>query len=184
MDNFFEYLIAVIFIISFLSEIFKKKKGGTKVPPKTSNNNSTDDSVLLSDPLEELLKAKRQKIKNRQQAEQQTYTQTNVKLDDYIYNPEKEFNDNQYANYEKSKTKESLIQHYEKAIKVEKLIAVNNDKMNENSGYSEKEILDYQNKINETKKELLNPSNLKEFFIVSEILAKPISLRKKCQRIL
>lgn len=183
MDNFFEYLVAIIFIISFLSEIFKKKKGGTKVPPQNSSENSSDDSVVISDPLEEMLRAKKQKAKSRQQNQQQNYSKPNYKLDDFVYNPEKEFKENQYISYENSKPKESLIQQYEKAKKSEKTVAASS-KNNQNTGFTEQELLEYQNKINETKKELLNPSNLKEFFIVSEILAKPISLRKKCQRIL
>lgn len=183
MDNFFEYLVAIIFIISFLSEIFKKKKGGTKVPPETSSQNSSDERVVISDPLEEMLQAKKQKAKSRQQNEQQNYSKQNYKLDDFIYNPEKEFKENQYISYENSKPKESLIQQYEKAKKVDKPNSAS-AKINQNTGYTEQELLDYTNKINETKSELLNHSNLKEFFIVSEILAKPISLRKKCQRIL
>ena len=40
MDNLVEYLVAIIFIISFLSEMFKKKKkGGTTVPSSNPPKN-------------------------------------------------------------------------------------------------------------------------------------------------
>ncbi|HPN38737.1 MAG TPA: hypothetical protein PL041_10055 [Melioribacteraceae bacterium] len=171
MDNIIEYLVAIIFIVSFLSELFGKKK--KKNEDKSSTTFEDDKPVIIS---------------------------TEKKYDPFEFNlpdfndletkskKQKKFNKN-YQNYEDSfkkdeeliKKKKSLIDEYEKSYVSESSIkqVVKSQKAN----YSSDELKNFSANINNTKNSLFNPVSIRDYIIASEILGKPISLKNRCRKI-
>ncbi len=170
MDNIVEYLVAIIFIISFLSEIFgKKKKKGEK---KTTTSYEDDKPIIISHDREELPfeiklpdifdieKAKKKKSNKEYQAFEDSF-----KKDEEII-----------------KKKRSLIDEYENSFRTEKPVRQPIKKDSKN--YSSAEIQAFTKNINNTKEKFFNNESIRDFIIASEILNKPIALRNKCRRIL
>ncbi len=177
MDNIIEYLVAIIFIISFLSEIFKKKKGGTTVPPSNSKKSQDQDTYSIPDRLDDAFRIKVQKGKPVQK-----------KMDSYVsatigktnpYQTQYSYDTSISAKDAIITSEDSLIQRYEKRKNSESTIP---SFVNQNTAYSTEQMQDFKDNINDIKKELFNYSSLRDFVVVSEVLGKPLALRKKCQR--
>jgi len=171
MDNIVEYLVAIIFIISFLSEIFGKKK-----KQKDTNFPSKDEEKPVI-----ILK-------------EQNTNPFEIKIPDFetydVFDKNKPKLQKNYQNFEEGfkkdeelvKKKRSLIEEYERSYRVEKPVKQSVKK--NITAYSDSEIKAFTENINQTKNKLFNHTSIKDYIIATEILGKPVALRNKCRRIL
>jgi hypothetical protein len=170
MDNIIEYLVAIIFIISFLSELFGKKKNkGGEIPPTIDKD---EDTVIIKDrkkdfPFEFNIpdplgteKPKKKRTKKNYQSFEESYKKTEELI----------------------KKKKSLIEEYENSFRTSKTIKQNSQKSH--SMYTADEIEAFTKNMNNTKLNLFNHQSIRDFIIASEILNKPVALRNRCRKIL
>ncbi|MEG8945494.1 hypothetical protein [Rosettibacter firmus] len=187
MDNIIELIITFFVIYSILNMIIagkKQQKRRTNIPdekeyqdfPSTSNTKRSSSKYDTSISIEDLFGLKLPEPEDQ-------YSQN--KNEEYIslesttsWNPEKEFE-------EKIKQKEALekrtieknipVIDYDKTPSYE-IAPVKRVEIQNIKAYEQERFIN--NRLNEIKIKLKNPTTLKELFIVSEILNKPISLRK------
>ena len=192
MDNIFEYLIYGFIIISFISSFFKKKKPLPKVPPDQITHQRTDitENKIIDIPPSQVRKADEydilKEIEGFFNVGQQKQSESKVHTDEEIYEgvknrekfipvPEKSFhtttssehtfyNSSDIKRIEQKKKKElSSIKEKQASVYDESLIKKDSASV---------EI------IRNINRRLKNPSTLKEYVIISEIIGKPKALKR------
>ncbi|MFH0735084.1 MAG: hypothetical protein V1773_08845 [bacterium] len=180
MDNLVEYLVAIIFIISFLSEMFKKKKkGGTTVPSSDSPKIKVDDNYSVPDSLDDIFKLRTQTNKPVPKKLNNYVSATLGKKDNY--QDKRTFDRTTLGNSPIINSEESLIEKYERKKKLDSGIPTF---AKQKPGQLKNETNLFADSTNQIKHQLFNHQSLRNYIVVSEILAKPLALRKKCQKIL
>ena len=187
MDNFFEILIYVIIIISFLSSILKKKKQKPKQPadrtPQQEEYPQKDVSVAQTQPKEEydILKEledffkvgeepKRKQIpvpapqQQKEMPDMEEHTQ-----EDSWHSPT--VSEHSYTN-DWGRKKEEVKKIISKVdASIEKQAAKFEESLNKAKPLTTEIVASIKTKLH-------NPSTLKEYIIFSEILGKPKALRR------
>jgi predicted RND superfamily exporter protein len=171
MDNIVEYLVAIIFIISFLSEIFGKKK-----KQKDANFPKNDEEKPVT-----IFKEHKNNSFEINIPDLETYD---------VFDKNRPKSKKNYQNFEEGfkkdeelvKKKRSLIEEYERSYRDEKP-EKQSVKKNINA-YSDSEMKAFTENINQTKNKLFNHTSIKDYIIATEILGKPVALRNKCRKIL
>ncbi len=175
MDNLFEYLIFLFFIISLLNSIFKKKKknavaeesqteGNIPQAPSKKRSRSILEEILsmgLPAEMQEKNRAPRREIE----------ADGDIRDSQDTWFPEKEFGD---VFPPSQKEISSPKPKFQELIK-------RNPRRIKKTGISDKSIetisRDYYN-VDELKKRIRNPATFREYILVSEILNKPKALRR------
>lgn len=171
MEDFFQILIILIFIIgSIVSSMRKKKKQQAKkplpVPVESKANSKQQKQKRSAEILEELMGLKVNLPEPPQKEAPQVYSE-NSDSDVDTWDPTKEFevkNDDGYSNYQqKTNAKKAEFD------------------LDRNKYRAFKEEIILPNKIKKPAKKLnlfTNNSNLKDYIIIQEILNKPKSYRR------
>ena len=193
MDNIFEYLIYGFIIISFISSFFKKKKRLSKEPSDLTPHQRTDitENKIIDIPPSQRPKAEGYdilkevesffNIQQPQQTETKAHNDKQMyegakERENYIPVPEKSFHtttssehtfedpwDNKREELEKKKQDISPIIEQKASAYEESLIKKES---------AATEI------IKDISERLKNPSTLKEYVIISEIIGKPKALKR------
>jgi len=183
MDDFFQYLIYFIIIISFLSSLFRKKdkaqtKTGTQSynPPletKPQPKSSQQEEYDILREIESLFKngssQQSQKQKDAYKEEDFETVSEHIKTEDWTEQTKSEHisnvSEHSYENWDVKKTRfeESRKAVNEKIIRQAEMFERN---------LKQKKIskIDYNSTI---RKRLKDPASLKDYIIISEILGKP-----------
>ncbi len=176
MEDFFQILIFIVFIVSsIISSRNKKKKKRQQQQQKTNTPTSVPTTIKNRQPtkektpqeiLEELFG-----IKTNPPLPPPVYKEE-VKVEDSVYetwNAEDDFtqtkHNDDYSYKEKDKRRKALIEQSKAAYTTYK----------KHSTSSVKKKSRTQTKL---QKIFSNPSNLKEYIVINEILAKPKALRR------
>lgn len=181
MDNLFEVLIYLLIIISFLSSFFKKKE----VPKPTQKPQSSTEQVPLSkssqqqqdiessgygilEELESIFDEDLGRPKTTPSKSQYDY------YSDQIIHHSKEKKYYQNENIENKVSLEHQLKFQRRKIeideKTEKAASAFEEMLNEQ--FNKKRI------VHPLIKKIKNPSLIKDYILVSEILNKPLALRK------
>ncbi len=193
MDNLFEYLIYGFIIISFISSFFKKKKRLPKEPSDQTLHQRTDiteDKIIDIPPSQEpkaedynILK----EIESFFDVGQPKQTETKVHTDkemyegakdreNYIPVPEKSFHT--LTPSEHTFTDPWELKRKELEKKKEKL----SPKIEKRASAYEESLIRKDSAatgiIRDIKERLKNPTSLKEYVIISEIIGKPKALKR------
>jgi len=177
MDNLYEYIIALVFIVSILSEIFgKKKKKKETSEPNETRNYEKESPVVIERTFEEIFGVKPPipKQENANYQYRQSESEKNNREQKYNYDS------NSYSKPELTSQKESFSQKYGNSLEIEKQTI--SYMPNQNTGYSKEEMKDFTDSIDHLKNSLFNYNSLRDYIVATEILNKPISLRRRCQR--
>ena len=192
MDNIFEYLIYGFIIISFISSFFKKKKPLPKVPPDqtTPQRTGMTKNKIVDIPPSQVRKAEEYDILKEiegffnvgqpKQSESKVHTDKKIyegaeNREKYIPVPEKSFHtttSSEHIFYNSSDIKRI---EQEKKKKLSPIIE------KQASAYDESLIRKDSASvgiIRNIKKRLKNPTTLKEYVIISEIIGKPKALKR------
>jgi hypothetical protein len=193
MDNLFEYLIYGFIIISFISSFFKKKKPLPKKPADQILHQRTDitENKIIDNPPSQGQKADEydilKEIDGFFNVGQPKQTETKVHTDKEIYEgakdrenfipvPEKSFHttttsEHTFTNPWDIKRKELEEKKKKISPKIEKQASAYEQSLIKKESAATGIIKD----INER---LKNPSTLKEYVIISEIIGKPKALKR------
>lgn len=174
MDNLVEYLVAIVFIISFLIELFgnkdKKPKNDNKSSKPNDDNIKNQDTKIFSRKYDDYYSENdKYAIKKSYEIEKKKEKRSNVEA--------------KKRNNELIKNKKSIIEEYENFNSTEEKVT-KKVVSQKNAGYSEQEVKVFTENINNTKQNLFNRTTLKDFIIAYEILNKPLALRNRCRRTL
>lgn len=183
MDNFFEILIYLIIIISFLSSFFKKKepekKPGKSSPLPESKPADYSDSSVESKPVEsydilrEIENIFKESMGVPAPKPQPDYQQVPEQKEEVKYRQASE------RNYDREDTRRvtaesRALRSREDAKKLDEQTLREAEKF--------EELLKYQSEIKRKKhpivNKLHNPQSLKEFVLISEILGKPVAYKR------
>ena len=193
MDDFFEILIYLFIIISFISAFFKKKKKSQQkqqaLDSQLNRQEQTQIPVQKTEPqvkeeLEIDIFKDLEKFFNVDKPQKETSEQHNDKgmyegakeREDYIAVPEESFHkktssEHTFVNPWDKKRKEIDI----KVAKVDKAIEEQASKFEE---YLQKKETAASEISKEIRTRLNDPASLKDYIIISEIMGKPKSLRR------
>lgn len=184
MDNFFEVLIYLIIIISFLSSLFKKKENpnSSQKPQPTPNKSSSDgfsefesESVEVESSGYDIL-SEIENIFNQELGKPKTHTQSKPKPDQSISDISLE---GQSVNYDTHDLEKKVALETQKRFQRREIKL---DSGTEKAALMFEELLNKQRAKAHTAhpliKKIKNPQLIKDFIIVSEILNRPLSLRK------
>lgn len=152
MDSFFDYIIIIFFVVSALASLFKKKK-----PPVETDaggdfdpeygTTKTDENLPYYEPANDF---------------------PDLSFDSEISDPEPEL--------QKKSAHPSMQDRYKEILKKRKA----EKDLSDSTQSFEKEVaksLDTHIRANNLKDKLKDPETFKEYFIISEILNKPVGLR-------
>lgn len=171
MEELFQILIILFFIgASIASSLKKKKQQLQRQASKTYSDKSPSTQKISSDILEDILGFKIEAPDDRPKQKESSYIDESVDTfaEHESWNPENEFIEQEIKKDNNFKRKSEIIKSiYESEKKQLKVF----DKKDTKDFY----ITESTNKL---QKLLLNPSNVKEYLIVSEILNKPKALRR------
>jgi hypothetical protein len=193
MDNLFEYLIYGFIIISFISSFFKKKKPLPKKPSNQTTHPQTDrtENKITDIPPSQVPKAEEydilKEIEGFFNVEQPKQPAAKVHTDEKMYEgakdrenfipvPEKSFHtttSSEHTFTDPWDIKRKELEEKKKQIspKIEK----------QASAYEESLIIKESAAtgiIKDINERLKNPSTLKEYVIISEIIGKPKALKR------
>lgn len=193
MDNIFEYLIYGFIIISFISSFFKKKK---PVPKKPSDQTSHQRTDITENQAADIPSSQGQKVEEYDILKEiegffnvghPQKSETKVHNDEEVYEgaenrekfvpvPEKSFHtktpsEHTFTNQWEVKRKELEERKKKLTPKIEEQASAYEESLMRKESAASKIIRD----IN---KRLKNPSTLKEYVIISEIIGKPKALKR------
>jgi hypothetical protein len=193
MDNLFEYLIYGFIIISFISSFFKKKKRLPKEPSDQTPLQRTDimENKIVDIPPSQEPKAEEYNILKEiesffdvgqpQQTEKEVHSDKKMyegakDRENYIPVPEKSFHtltasEHTFTNPWDEKRKELEKQKKKLSPEIEKRASAYEESLLKKDSAATGIIRD----INER---LKNPTSLKEYIIISEIIGKPKALKR------
>lgn len=186
MDNFFEILIYLIIIISFLSSFFKKKEPEKKpgsslpVPPKerdttlssmeTKSETGTAESYDILKEIENIFKENMGIPTPQPQEKNRTLTEQKEK---------EKYEQAFETNYDKQDVRR--ISAESRAIKSRDAVKKLDEKtLREAEKFEEllKDSSESQRKKHPVVEKLKNPQSIKEYIIISEILGKPAAYKR------
>ena len=192
MDNIFEYLIYGFIIISFISSFFKKKKPLPKVPPDqtTPQRTGMTKNKIVDIPPSQVRKAEEYDILKEiegffnvgqpKQSESKVHTDKKIyegaeNREKYIPVPEKSFHtttSSEHIFYNSSDIKKI---EQKKKKKLSPIIEKQASAYDESLIRKDSASVGIIRNIN---KRLKNPTTLKEYIIISEIIGKPKALKR------
>lgn len=184
MDNFFEILIYLIIIISFLSSFFKKKepeqkRGGNQPLPKSEPSDYTDakietkpeESYDILKEIENIFKENMGVPVPKPEEENKTVIQQKE---------EEKFQDAFDRNYDKEDVR-SRVSAESRAIK-SRDDSKRLDEKTLSDAEKFEELLKSQSEFKKRKHPIIdklhNPKSLKEYVLISEILGKPVAYKR------
>ena len=186
MDNFFEILIYLIIIISFVSSFIKKKqkaKQPAAKSPKLEEYSHADVSVSPSQPKEEydILKEIDDFFKVGSESTKQERTEVKPKEPESII--QKEEHSKSESWHSPTASEHSYTNEWERKKEVvKKLISQVDTKIEKQAAKFEESLTKAKplsvEIVASIKTRIHNPSTLKEYIIFSEILGKPKALRR------
>jgi hypothetical protein len=193
MDNIFEYLIYGFIIISFISSFFKKKKPLPKVPSDQTPHQRTDitDNKIIDVPSSQRQKAEEYDILKEiegffnvgqpRQSESKVHDDKKMyegaeNRENFIPVPEKSF-------HTRTSSEHTFTNPWEvKRKKLEERKKKLSPKIEEQASAYEESLIRKDSAsveiIRNINKRLKNPSTLKEYVIISEIIGKPKALKR------
>jgi len=193
MDNIFEYLIYGFIIISFISSFFKKKKPLPKKPPDQRPHQRTDitENKIIDIPPSQRPKAEEYDILKEVESffniQQPQRTETKAHTDKQMYEgakerenfipvPEKSFHtttssEHTFTDPWDIKIKELEEKKKELTPKIEKQASAYEESLIKKESAASGIIKDISERFK-------NPSTLKEYVIISEIIGKPKALKR------
>ena len=193
MDNIFEYLIYGFIIISFINSLFKKKKPVPKKPPDQTSHPRIDLSENKFTDIPPSQKAKQEEYDILKEIEgffnvgQPQKSETKVHNDNEVYEgaenrkkfvpvPEKSFHtktisEHTFTNPWEVKRKKLEEQKKNLSPKIEEQASAYEESLMRKESAASKIIKDINVRLK-------NPSTLKEYVIISEIIGKPKALRR------
>ena len=193
MDNIFEYLIYGFIIISFINSLFKKKKPVPKKPPDQTSHPRIDLTEKKFTDIPPSQKAKQEEYDILKEIEgffnvgQPQKSESKVHNDNEVYEgavnrekfvpvPEKSFHtkttsEHSFTNPWELKRKELEEKKKKISPKIEKQASAYEESLIR----KESAAAGISRDIN---KRLKNPSTLKEYVIISEIIGKPKALKR------
>lgn len=184
MDNFFEVLIYLIIIISFLSSLFKKKEQPkTTQKPQTPHQQSKSDgfSEFESEPVEvessgyDIL-SEIENIFNQELGKPKPKTESITKPEERIKDRSLE---QESVNYDKFDLEKKVALDTQKRFQRREIKI---DSRTEKAALMFEELSKKQRAKTHIShpliKKIKNPLLIKEYILVSEILNKPLALRK------
>jgi hypothetical protein len=194
MDNIFEYLIYGFIIISFISSFFKKKKPLPKEPTDQTQQQPIDPSI--SNEIQIPVSSQQQKteeydivkeIENFFNVEQPQQTKSRVHSDKRIYEgvknresykpvPEKSF-------HTTTKSEHTFTDPWDvKGKELEKRKKNLSPQIEKQASAYEESLIKKESAatviIKDIRERLKNPTTLKEYIIISEIIGKPKALKR------
>lgn len=193
MDNIFEYLIYGFIIISFISSFFKKKKKLPKEPSDLTPHQRTDitENKIIDIPPSQRPKAEEYDILKEVESffniQQPQQTETKAHTDKQMYEGAKE-RENYIPVPEKSFHTTTSSEHTFEDPWDNKREEVDKQKQNlspiieQKASAYEESLIKKESAATEIIKDiserLKNPSTLKEYVIISEIIGKPKALKR------
>lgn len=193
MDDIFEVLIYLFIIISFISSFFKKKKKQQKRQVPGSQLKEQEQIQLPVQEVEPEVKEEREVdiMKEFEKFFQVGETQkktSKIHDDKEMYEGAKD-RDNYKAVPEESFHKKTISEHTfidpwdKKRKEIEKKVAKVDESIEAQASKFEEHLKKKETAASEISKEirmrLKNPSSLKDYIIISEIMGKPKSLSKR-----
>ncbi|MFA3781954.1 hypothetical protein ABRY23_02675 [Melioribacteraceae bacterium 4301-Me] len=177
MDNLLEYLIALFFIISLLSSLNKKKKqehtekNQYPTASEKAYDNRHENSYKID--FDKLLEKKLTIDK-----EKSITWDPSKEFEDKISEPEfhKEINEVDYDNLPSLERNEAIIENHFPSLKVD----ITGTKRDLQTAY-EYSIFEKELAVR-IREKLLDRNFIKDFFIITEILNKPMALRNRWQK--
>lgn len=205
MDNFFEILIYVIIIISFLSSIFKKKR--KQAPPDRPESTQYDTSDSLQEETQPVITVTQPSQKSEYDIMKEIEDFFKVGEEQSESIPEKaESLETKTTVFDESKEQEKFKEHIpdeswhtttpsehtysdfrgrqssKREGTVEKKAVKVDYKIEEQAARFEKQLEKYKPTTSEISKKikerLKNPASLKDYIIIAEIMNKPKALRR------
>ena len=193
MDNYFQYLLFLFIIISLLSSFFKKKDkpenkpGTTPRPPVRPQPSSAQENYDILNEIENMFKT--QSPQPKKQPRKTTIEEKNYKPSEHIEDPEWHEEDPEWHGEDPEWHKEDPEWHTEDASEHRlenwderrkkaqiKLRQNLNQKILKEAEVFEKNLAKKTQVVDVRKnliKKMKQPSTLKEYVIISEILGKP-----------
>jgi len=193
MDNIFEYLIYGFIIISFINSLFKKKKPVPKKPSEQAYHQRIDQTENKISDIPVSQRAKEQEYDILKEIEgffnvgQPRQTATEVHNDKNMFEgaenrekfipvPEKSFHtrttsEHTFTNQWEVKRKELEERKKKLTPKIEEQASAYEESLKRKESAATKIIRDINIRLK-------NPSTLKEYVIISEIIGKPKALRR------
>ncbi|WP_337864504.1 hypothetical protein [Ignavibacterium sp.] len=183
MDNFFEILIYLIIIISFLSSFFKKKepqkKPGSSLPLPESKTKDYSETSVESKPVEsyDILKEIENIFKEGMGVPVPKPQPENQKV------PQEKEDEKYQQVFEKNYDREDirLVTAESRALKSREDAKKLDEKILREAEVFE-ELLNYHSEITKRRHPIVdklhNPQSLKEFVLISEILGKPVAYKR------
>ena len=193
MDNLFEYLIYGFIIISFISSFFKKKKPLPKEPSNQTPHQQTDitEHKIIDIPPSQGPKAEEydilKEIEGFFNVDQPKQPEAKIHTDEEMYEgakdrenfipvPEKSFHtttasEHTFTDPWDIKRKELDEKKKKISPKIEKQASAYEESLIKNKSTA-------TGIINDINERLKNPSTLKEYVIISEIIGKPKALKR------
>jgi len=205
MDNYFEIIVFLFFVLSILNSIFKKKTPPKKEDRTIKNvpkSEKQENTPTTRDIFEELFQVKLPKTpddsgntKNDDNYDTMTNSyDSNRTLDEYEESLEQKYN-NQFEERLQSKNRANEVNYdrdsissfnknsFRKKLEVRRVAA--SSTLDYNAKVSELKSIEQAklNKLISLKKKLKNPESLGEMFLIAEILSKPLALRTDADKI-
>ncbi len=184
MDNFFEVLIYLIIIISFLSSLFKKKEqpkappsqqGSVKKQPSDGFSEFESESVEVESSGYDIL-SEIENIFNQELGKPKQRTESEIKPEPKIRDRSLEADS---INYDKFELEKKAALDTQKRFQRREITV---DARTETAAMMFEELLKKQRAKSLVShpiiKKIKNPQMIKDYIIVSEILNKPLALRK------
>ena len=193
MDNIFEFLIYGFIIVSFISSFFKKKKPPPKEPSDQTPHQRTDitENKIIDIPPSQKPKAEEydilKEIEGFFNVGQTKQTETKVHTDEKMYEgakdrenyipvPEKSFHtttSSEHTFIDPWDIKRNELEERKKKIspKIEKQASAYEESLIKKESAATEIIKDISERLK-------NPSTLKEYVIISEIIGKPKALKR------
>jgi hypothetical protein len=185
MDNVFQIVIYLLIIISFIAPIFRKKNQGKnaqqpqrqRFPLQNGSIQNSEMKIAGSQPKQQDFDALKElenffKVDSEEKIE--TAYNQNLKYEGFQQEPKPalipETKDYQ-STWEKKKAEvESVVKSLDKKIEIQA------EQFHNEMAYQEKSISNQV--VLRLKKNIRNPSSLKEYILFSEIIGKPKALRR------
>jgi hypothetical protein len=194
MDNYFQYLLFLFIIISLLSSFFKKKDkpeskpgGTTPKPPVRPQSSSTQENYDILNEIENMFKT--QSPQPKKQPRKTTIEEKSYKPSDHTEDPEWHREDPEWHEedpkwheenpewHEENPSEHRLENWDERRKKAQVKLRQNlNQKILKEAKMFEKSLTKNTQVVDARKnliKKIKQPSTLKEYVIISEILGKP-----------
>ena len=187
MDNYFEYLLFLFIIISLLSSLFKKKdkpgsKPGSTTPkrPVKPQPSSTQENYDILNEIENMFKTQSPQPEKRPRKtaiEKKNYKPSEHTEDPEWHEENPEWHEEDPEWHEEEPSEHRLENWDERRKKAQKKLRQNlNQKILKEAEIFEKSLTKKTQVIDVRKnliKKIKQPSTLKEYIIISEILGKP-----------